>query len=90
MYTISTTKQFDKALKLCARRGYDLSLLYDAVETLRTAGRLPARYKPHRLTGDRAGQWECHLRPDWLMVWLQDDRRLTLLFLDTGTHADLF
>ena len=90
MYEVEYTKQFKKAVKLCGKRGYDLSLLEVAVETLRTTGRLPVRYKPHKLTGDRAGQWECHLRPDWLMVWLQDDHRLTLLFLDTGTHADLF
>ena len=51
---------------------------------------LPDKYKPHKLVGVRKGQWECHIEPDWLMVWEQNDMELTLLFLQTATHSDLF
>ena len=53
-------------------------------------GSLPAKYHPHKLSGDMDGIWECHIQPDWLMTWEQNDTQLTLLFLRTGTHADLF
>ena len=90
MYEVKYTNLFKKGVKRAQRRGLDLDVLREAVRLLRTCGKLPPSYKPHRLTGDRAGQWECHLRPDWLLVWRQDDRRLILIFIDTGTHADLF
>ena len=44
----------------------------------------------HKLHGNLEGIWECHISPDWLMLWDQDDEKLTLLLLDTGTHSDLF
>lgn len=52
---------------------------------------LPEQYHPHKLKGFRNhNTWECHIEADWLLVWEQNDRQLTLLMLDTGTHADLF
>ena len=45
---------------------------------------------PHQLAGRYAGLWECHIEDDWLLIWRQDDRQLTLLLTDTGTHLDLF
>ena len=90
MYSIDTTKRFDKDLKRCLKRGLDLQHIYDAIALLRTTGTLPTKYRPHRLSGNRDGQWECHIEPDWLMIWDQNDTELTLLFLQTGTHADLF
>ena len=90
MYTISYTGQFKKDLKRCLKRGLDLSLITEAIKLLGSTGTLPASYRPHKLTGDRKGQWECHIEPDWLMVWEQNDNELTLLFLETGTHSDLF
>lgn len=53
-------------------------------------GWLPMEYKPHKLTGNYVGMWECHVNPDWLLLWQQDDKELVLLFLDTRTHSDLF
>ena len=47
-------------------------------------------FKPHQLKGDHKGQWECHIEPNWLMTWEQNDNELTLLFLQTGTHSDIF
>jgi mRNA interferase YafQ len=60
------------------------------IKLLEMSGELPMEYKPHKLFGNRNGQWECHIQPDWLMVWEQDDNQLTLLFIQTGTHSDLF
>jgi hypothetical protein len=53
-------------------------------------GKLPAEYLPHLLHGNRRGQWECHIQPDWLLIWEQHDQELILVMLNTGTHADLF
>lgn len=89
-YAIRTTKQFDKNYKLCVKRGYDMRLIQEAMTLLRDTGTLPAHYKPHVLHADRKGQWECHIKPDRLLIWEQNDTELTLLFLQTGTHADLF
>ena len=90
MYSIDYTKRFNKDLKRCMKRGLDLQLIHDAIALLRTTGTLPAKYRPHKLSGNRDSQWECHIEPDWLMTWNQNDTELTLLFLQTGTHADLF
>lgn len=90
MYKIVTTNRFNKSLKLCKKRGYDLSLLKQAIDTLQETGTLPTKYKPHLLKGEYKDCWECHIKPDWLLIWKQDDTELILLFLDTGTHSDLF
>ena len=67
-----------------------MSLITTAMDLLEATGTLPAEYLPHRLAGDRKGQWECHIQPDWLMIWEQNDKQLTLLFLESGTHSDLY
>lgn len=90
MYSINYTNRFNKDLKRCKKRGLDIQLIQDAVKLLAATGTLPAQYRPHRLSGNRQGQWECHIQPDWLMTWEQNDMELTLLFLQTGTHSDLF
>ena len=90
MYSIDYSKRFMKDMKRCQKRGLNLQLILDAIALLRTTGTLPAQYRPHKLSGDKNGQWECHIEPDWLMIWEQNDTELTLLFLQTGTHSDLF
>ncbi|MBO6189743.1 MAG: type II toxin-antitoxin system YafQ family toxin [Alloprevotella sp.] len=90
MYHLKYSNRFKKEMKRCGKRGYNMRLLLDAIALLVRDGRLPAEYRPHRLRGDRNGQWECHLQPDWLLVWEQNDTELILLMLNTGTHADLF
>lgn len=90
MYSIDYTKRFKKDLKRCQKRGLDIQLILDAIALLRITGTLPVKYHPHKLSGNMNGQWECHIEPDWLMTWEQNDTELTLLFLQTGTHADLF
>ncbi|MGM9746029.1 MAG: type II toxin-antitoxin system YafQ family toxin [Paludibacteraceae bacterium] len=89
-YTITYSKHFEKDYARCKKRGYNLSLLQQVVSLLAETGTLPAKYKPHKLTGKYKGLWECHLQPDWLLVWQQNDTELILLFTNTGTHADLF
>ncbi len=89
-YTVTTTKRFDKALKRCLKRGYDLSKLAKAIAILAKDGLLPEMYRPHKLSGNYEGCWECHIQNDWLLIWEQNDTELTLLFLDTGSHSDLF
>ncbi len=90
MYTLRFTGEFKHQMKMCERRGYDMELLREAIRILSTEGKLPEKYLPHQLHGDRKRQWECHIQPNWLLVWQQHDRELVLVMLNTGTHADLF
>ena len=90
MYSVDTTKRFDKDLKRCLKRGLDMQHLYEAIALLRTTGTLPLQYSPSKLVNQRVETWKCHIEPDWLMIWEQNDTELTLLFLRTGTHSDLF
>ena len=90
MYSIVYTNQFKKSVKRCVKRGLDVSLITEAVNLLQKDGSLPASYKPHKLGGQYSGCWECHLEPDWLLVWRQNDAILELVFVDTGSHSDLF
>lgn len=89
-YSIVYTGQFKRSLKKCAKRGLNIKVLTDALDILQTTGTLPIQYKPHRLVGDYIGCWECHLEPDWLLIWRQNDVVLELILVDTGTHSDLF
>ena len=90
MYIIKVTNQFKKDWKLCVKRGYPMDLLQEVITLLAQNGKLPAQYKAHKLSGDRTGEWECHIKPDWLLVWEQNDTDLILLMLNTGTHSDIF
>jgi mRNA interferase YafQ len=90
MYRIGYTTRFKKDFKRCLKRGLDISLLEKAIELLQINGKLPNTYKSHKLTGTYSNCWECHLQPDWLLVWKQNDTELIILFMNTGTHSDLF
>ena len=90
MYKITTTNRFEKEVKICIKRGYDISLLKNVMELLAEKGTLPSKYKPHKLSGNYNNCWECHTKPDWLLIWQQNDTELVLLFMNTGTHSDLF
>jgi len=57
---------------------------------LQEKGSLPEKYLPHKLQGKYKGCWECHINPDWLMIWKQFDKELQLILVDTGSHSDLF
>ena len=89
-YTVSLSNRFKKDFHRCIKRGLNMKHITDAMDLLEATGTLPAQYRPHKLSGNRKGLWECHIQPDWLMTWEQDYSQLTLLLLQTGTHADLF
>lgn len=89
-YEISFSNQFKRSYKKCIKRGLDKNLLETVITLLAQEGILPKQYKPHKLKGVYAGCWECHISPDWLLIWQQNDFELTLLLVDTGSHADLF
>jgi mRNA interferase YafQ len=90
MYTIKYSHKFVKAVRKCVKRGLDIKKLEQAVTILEKSGTLPQQYRPHKLMGKYAGKWECHIQPDWLLIWEQNDTELILLFLDTGSHSDIF
>lgn len=90
MYQIDYSNRFNKDLKRCVKRGLNIKLIKDAIALLAASGTLPQQYRPHKLVNQKREIWECHIQPDWLMTWEQNDNQLTLLFLQTGTHADLF
>lgn len=89
-YTLYYSNRFKKSLKLCKKRGLDIEKLRVAIKILVEKGVLPQEYKQHKLIGKYTGAWECHISPDWLLVWNQNDTELTLLMVDTGTHTDIF
>ena len=90
MYEVIYTGQFKKSLKQCVRRGLDVNIFKTVLDILQEKGKLPAEYRPHKLTGKYKGCWECHMQPDWLLIWEQEDPQLRLILVDTGTHSDLF
>ncbi len=90
MYSLRVTGQFKKDVKRCAKSGYPLEEMWSVIRLLLNVGYLPEQYQPHRLQGGYVGCWECHIKPDWLLVWKQDDEELVILMTNTGTHSDLF
>lgn len=89
-YRVQWTNRFKKDYKLCESRGLDMSLIDDVIRLLAENGSLPAEYKEHNLTGDWKGFRECHIRPDWLMIYAIRNEVLTLTLARTGSHSDLF
>lgn len=88
MLKLSTTTRFNRDLKLCKKRKYDLNLLYDVVNMLRIPAQLPMKNKDHNLKGNYSNRRECHIAPDWLLIYrIEEDE---LLLERTGTHSDLF
>lgn len=89
-YELHVTGEFKHNLKVCKRRGLPMDELWAVVGKLLRGETLEDKYRAHILTGDRKGQWECHIQPDWLLIWEQRDKELVLVMLNTGTHSDLF
>ncbi len=90
MFRLITTNTFEKNVVRCAKRGWDLDLLQRAIEQLVNDGLLPPNYKPHILSGKYNGYWECHVKPDWLLIWIKNNIRKTITLIGTGSHSDLF
>lgn len=90
MLDLVTTAQFRKDLKRIRKRGYDLSKLDDILQSLQREELLPVKHHDHVLTVDYIGFRECHIEPDWLLVYAIDKGQLILTASRTGTHSDLF
>jgi mRNA interferase YafQ len=88
MRRLETTKRFERDLKRAKRRGKDLNKLWRVVELLIEGGTLAPKHRPHVLSGDWDSFRECHVEPDWLLIWHESEDALILV--RTGTHADLF
>lgn len=84
------SSRFTKDLKLIARRGYDLNKIKFVISELANGNKLDSKYKDHQLTGDYSGKRECHILPDWLLIYEIKDDKLLLYLVRTGSHSDLF
>lgn len=90
MLNVVLSNRFKKDLKNAAKRGYDLDLLDAVVSTLASQQPLPEKNRDHALTGDYIGFRECHILPDWLLIYRVYNEDLLLFLSRTGTHSDLF
>ena len=89
-YTVKPTNRFLKDYKLMEKRNMDMALLDGVIETLAQGNPLPAANRDHALTGDFIGHRECHIQPDWLLVYRINNDVLVLSLTRTGSHSDLF
>ena len=89
-YRIAQTSRFKKELKVIKKRGYDLSLMGKVVDMLAAGETLPLKYHDHLLTGNFTGCRECHITPDWLLIYEIAEDELILYLTRTGSHSDLF
>jgi len=86
-YSVRISARFRKDMKLVQKRGYDQRLIFEVIELLANGMKLDEKYKDHLLTG---GFRECHITPDWLLVYQYREQELLLLLSRTGTHSSLF
>lgn len=90
MLNLKTTTQFRRDYKLMKKRGYDMNLLENVLETLLQKKPLAEKHRDHALVGSYSGFRECHILPDWLLIYRIDSEILLLVASRTGTHSDLF
>jgi mRNA interferase YafQ len=90
MYSIHYTGRFKKDYKAIQKRKYDIELLKSTIVSLASNKALPQNYNTHRLSGNYVDCWECHIKPDWLLIWRYEPDYNEIWFLRTGTHSDLF
>lgn len=89
-YTVKPSSRFKKDLKIAQKRGYDIDILTEVIKKLASGEKMPEKNKDHQLSGKLAQYRECHITPDWLLMYEKDDNTLYLYLLRTGTHSDLF
>ncbi len=89
-YEVKFTTQFKKDLKLAKKQKKNLDLLFDVIDTLANGKKLDPKFRDHDLSGDYAGTRECHVEPDWLLVYEIRDDVLVLMLYRLGTHSELF
>lgn len=89
-YIVKPTTQFKKDFKLAMKRSMKIELLEEVIAMLAMGETLPDKHKDHALTGNWVGHRECHILPDWLLIYRIEDEVLILTLARTGTHSDLF
>jgi mRNA interferase YafQ len=89
-YELEQSAKFKKDLKTAIKRGYDIRKLDETVDLLQKGISLSLKYHDHALTGDMAEWRECHIAPNWLLVYRIEENVLVLYLLRTGTHSDIF
>ncbi|OON99844.1 MAG: addiction module toxin RelE [Epulopiscium sp. Nele67-Bin004] len=89
-YIVKPTKKFQKDLKLAQKRGYKIELLTDIIKLLSNGENLPSKNKDHALIGNYTNCRECHITPDWLLIYEICEDELILYLTRTGSHSDLF
>ena len=89
-YEIKPSNQFKKDVRLAQKRGYNLNLLTEVIKALADGETLDPKYKDHQLSGNYGFFRECHVQPDWLLIYAIEDDTLILYLSRTGTHSDLF
>ena len=89
-YTVKYTSQFKRDYKRIKRRGKDMSRLLDVIDLLREGAALPPQYHDHPLQGNYAGHRDCHIEPDWVLIYYRNATTLVLTMSRTGTHGDVF
>ena len=89
-YIVKPTTQFKKDFKLAMKRSMKIELLEEVIAMLAMGETLPDKHKDHALTGNWVGHRECHILPDWLLIYRMEDEVLVLTLARTGTHSDLF
>ena len=90
MYQLDYTGKFKKDLKLCQKRGYDMTAIRTVIKYLEVDGQVPEQYLPHKLVGKLQGYWECHIEPNWLLIYDIKETIKLVSLARTGTHSDLF
>lgn len=90
MLKLILSGRFKRDLKIAVRRGYNLELLSEIVNTLAAGKPLPEKNRDHSMSGNYDGCRECHIAPDWLLIYQSDNIALKLYLMRTGTHSDLF
>ncbi|MDE7339760.1 MAG: type II toxin-antitoxin system YafQ family toxin [Lachnospiraceae bacterium] len=89
-YEVKFTSQFERDLKLARKQGKDIDKLFDVISTIAEGRKLDEKYRDHSLNGDYAGCRECHVEPDWLLIYEVMDTVLVLMIYRVGTHSELF
>ena len=90
MFTISFGSKFKRDFKTVQKRGYPIDQIVEVFQILENRGKLPEKYLSHKLSDNYVNCWECHIRPDWLLIWEIDEIHKEIKLVRTGTHSDLF
>ena len=91
-FKVETTREFNKNLKKIKRQGKDLNKLYYVINRLANGEQLELSYRNHKLINDNVYKdcYECHINPDWLLIYRYEENKLVLVLVSTGSHSDIF